>query len=716
MDSKRIYCSYGDYAVILDGETKRLSVAVNGKRILQDAKISFKRTDSDVPVGIDGYSVAESTHNYWNSYYGVSVRLVAEETKDEISVELRASCDGVSIQCSEPNDRTWCLTGQLFWGEDMEKDTFAMSDGEVQGSLRTAIGPAASTRDNMLYDRKQDAALCLESEAVRLSYNWEGASYQCKLSGRRFGFAVKKNVLAERYNITFSPINKDNTFPKPPAGWMTWYAVKFDAGEESVLRNVRFQEQYLKKFGADAIWVDWEWYHRDLSGSRDDGADTFHPDLKKYPHGMKYVSDEIKKSGFVPALWVGFTNEPAETEFLQKYPDSLLVKKKTWCGTYFYDFSHPAYLNEYLPKAMAQVAQWGYEAVKFDTIPIAIYYHEEFHGNMYDPSLSTKEAFRNVVKKTREVIGKDTYMMSCASADDPHFLWAADLFDGGRVGGDIFAWKDFLWEGVGKTLRYYPLHNVVLYADPDNVVLRDEFNTADQAQSRIAFVALAGLPMTFGDDFRVLQQERINLIQKCLPVLDIHPMDLQRIQLPEGTQEERETGHMKGDFPEKRLLVNLAVERPFESYNVVDVFNTSDSTAHVEISPEKDLNLEPGTFLVFDFMDQSFLGAVSDSIALELKPCESRILSFRRMLDRPQLLSTSRHISQGAAELRDMRWDDATRTLHICSELLAGEPYKIFVYAPDDYETTACTKLQENVYCLEYTPEKDGEHRFVIPF
>ena len=63
-----------------------------------------------------------------------------------------------------------------------------------------------------------------------------------------------------------------------------------------------------------------------------------------------------------------------------------------------------------------------------------------------------------------------------------------------------------------------------------------------------------------------------------------------------------------------------------------------------------------------------------------------------------------------------MRWDEVTRTLHICSDLIAGEPYKIFVYAPDGYETTACTKLQENVYCLECTPEKDGEHQFAIPF
>ena len=709
-----IHCSYGEYRVVYDTEAGTISVSVGKNSVLRDGKLSFKQKDT--VVGLDKYSVTKSARNYWNTYYGVTLQLTAENTGDQITVEFRVSHTGVQILFPNSKDCTWYLVGKLFWGDNMEQDTFAMSDGEVQNVLRTALGPAASTRDTMLYNRKKDEAFCLAGETVRLAYDWDNACYQCKLSGQQFGFSAMENVLAERYNIPFSPINKNSTFRKPPAGWMTWYAVKFDASEESVLRNVRFQEQYLKKYGADAIWVDWEWYHQDLSGQREDGVDTFHPDPKKYPNGMKYVSDEIKKSGFVPALWVGFTNEPAETAFLKEHPDALLIKKKSWCGTYFYDFSHPDYLNEYLPKAMAQVADWGYDAVKFDTLPIAIYMHEEFHENMYDPSLTTKEAFRNVVKKTREIIGENTYMMSCASADDPHFLWAADLFDGGRVGGDIFAWKDFLWEGVGKTLRYYPLHNVVLYADPDNVVLRDEFNTEEQALSRIAFVALAGLPMTFGDDFRVLQQKRVELIQKCLPVMDIHPMDLQRILLPEGTQEERETGHMKGEFPEKKLLINLAVERPFERYNVVDVFNTGDVPMYVELSVEKDLDLEVGSYLVFDYMRQSFLGTVSDTLSLELQPCESRILCFRKKLDRPQLLSTSRHISQGAVELREVQWEESTRTLHICSDLLAGEPYRIYVYVPDGYETNACEKLQENVWCLEFTAEKDGEHRFAISF
>ena len=40
----------------------------------------------------------------------------------------------------------------------------------------------------------------------------------------------------------------------------------------------------MKKYGADPVWVDWEWYHKDLTGVRDDGCDCFNPDKEKYPN------------------------------------------------------------------------------------------------------------------------------------------------------------------------------------------------------------------------------------------------------------------------------------------------------------------------------------------------------------------------------------------------------------------------------------------------
>ena len=262
--------------------------------------------------------------------------------------------------------------------------------------------------------------------------------------------------------------------------------------------------------------VDWEWYHKDMKGLRDDGADTFNPDKEKYPNGLKYVSDKIKEAGFIPALWLGFTNDVADNEYTKENPEIILVEQKQWCGRYFYDFSHPKYLNEFLPKALSNVFNWGYEAVKFDTIPNSLIYHDEYHMNMYDVTLTTKEAFRGVIKKLREVLGENMYMLSCAATRDQDLLWAADIFDAARVGDDIFKWDEFIENGINRVIKFYPMHNVVLYADPDNVILRDEFNTYNQAASRIYFVSLLGLPITFGDEFKALSDDRLDLIKKFI--------------------------------------------------------------------------------------------------------------------------------------------------------------------------------------------------------
>lgn len=417
---------------------------------------------------------------------------------------------------------------------------------------------------------------------------------------------------------------------------------------------------------------------------------------------MKFVSDKIKEAGFVPALWIGFTNDSSDNEFTKENPEIILKKKVTWCGNHFYDFSHPKYLNEFLPKALKQVFDWGYEAVKFDTLPAAIDYHEEYHMNMYDPTLTTKEAFRGAMKKTREILGNDMYMLSCAAVKDQDLLWVADIFDAGRVGNDIFEWKDFIKEGVRRTMKFYPMHNIVLYPDPDNVVIREEFNTYNQAASRIYFVSLLGLPMTFGDDFKVLPRERVELIQKCLPVMDIHPMDIN-----EAIADPQE------------LIINLCVELPFESYNVVNLFNIKDWEGKRKIYIDKDLHLDEGEYHIFDFTKEKYIGAVNDFFEIESGACESRIFSVRKKTDNPQLLSTSRHVSQGAAEIKSL--SQTEKEIKLSAELVGGDDYKIYLYVPDGFEIESCSGLkkertQDRVYCITFTAEQSRVYDFEIKF
>ena len=80
-----------------------------------------------------------------------------------------------------------------------------------------------------------------------------------------------------------------------------------------------------------------------------------------------------------------------------------------------------------------------------------------------------------------------------------------------------------------------------------------------------------------------------------------------------------------------------------------------------------DLGLDPEkVYAAFDFWSQRCLGRVSqvmDVPALDLGYCQ--VISLREVLDHPQYLASSRHVSMGAVGVSKQAWDGATLTLGI---------------------------------------------------
>ena len=344
--------------------------------------------------------------------------------------------------------------------------------------------------------------------------------------------------------------------------------------------------------------------------------------------------------------------------------------------------------------------KWGYEAVKYDAMPASLILHEKYHDKMYDPGLTTKEAYRNMIKKTREVLGEDCYMLACCGDNDADVLWVADLFDSSRIGGDIFKWDEFLEFGVKKVFRYYPLHNNVLYPDPDNVVMREEFNDIYQATSRMQFVSMLGLPVTFGDEFDTLDEARIDIIKKNLPVLDIHPMNI-----------------YNQSKLEKILKMVMAIEKEWESYSIINVFNTSSEKTTAEIDFNEDIGLDEGAYIVYDYTDDKLVKTTKNGFSAKLNKCQSKIFSIRKKLDVPQVISTSRHISQGACEIKNMVWSEKTKTLTIEADVIKDAPYTVVFYIPEGYNASELEKCADkNVYKKTIMPKATKTEKIEIKF
>ena len=55
------------------------------------------------------------------------------------------------------------------------------------------------------------------------------------------------------------------------------------------------------------------------------------------------------------------------------------------------------------------------------------------------------------------------------------------------------------------------------------------------------------------------------------------------------------------------------------------------------------------------------------------------MISLRKVLPHPQVISTDRHLLQGWVDLADVRWDAETKTLSGIAHVIGGDPFKIII-------------------------------------
>jgi hypothetical protein len=128
---------------------------------------------------------------------------------------------------------------------------------------------------------------------------------------------------------------------------------------------------------------------------------------------------------------------------------------------------------------------------------------------------------------------------------------------------------------------------------------------------------------------------------------------------------------------------------------------------------------------VYDYWNRAFLGAYTDGLELALRAHASRVLAVHRVQDVPQLISTSRHIAQGAMDVETISYDAAAQTLVGKSQVVGGEPYEVVVCAPEDLRvfgegnrtsTNEIEHLGGPAWRLTFYPGKTGAFDWTIAF
>ena len=593
-------------------------------------------------------------------------------------LEVRFLLESCGVRVSTFVRGFFHLDGVFHWGTEPRQATFSGRDAAVdEAVLHGVLGPVCSLRDDVLFDRERDRALLLQiPETFRMKFDFERELYAFHFEngldfGREFGIRVLTGYYEKKFSIPYAPVNRSTTFSTPPVGWMSWYAVQFRASEATILDNARkFAAAFGEYAGKFAIWVDWEWCHQGFDGLGIPGCDIFHPVQSAYPEGLAVVADELKKLGAVPALWIGATNDGQRNEEFLRHPEFVLADTPRWCGRYWIDPSCEGVVKEYIPRVFSEVTEWGFQALKWDCLPITLTVYDEHHDSFSDRSISSDEGLRAVIQAARATVGRDFYMLSCAGSTERDITVGIDFFDAARIGGDVFSWRDFSVEVVNRVFRYYPFHNVCIYTDADNLVLRETFNTPGQARARVSFYGLTGLPVTVGDAMDELDPERMEMLRRIMPIPVIRPGDFCRKQ---------SSGALK--------VVALSCLREFGEWLVAGFFNAENEPHTIDLSLSAELRLAAGRrYALFDFWRREFLGIAGDRIRLDVPAMDVRVLRITPLdEDVVTLIYSSRHITQGGVEIDALTFDAGSRIFAAATRCVAGETAEYALRLPERF-------------------------------
>ncbi|MCM3872098.1 MAG: alpha-galactosidase, partial [Pyrinomonadaceae bacterium] len=462
-----------------------------------------------------------------------------------------------------------------------------------------------------------------------------------------------KNYYRDTLKIKyFRPIDKSR-FALPPSGWCSWYFYYQEINEDEVKRNADWIAANLKDYGAVYVQLDdgWQGTGHGLGENRDWTTID-----KRFPSGMSRLARHIKSVGLKPGIWLaphGQSNEAIVKSnhgvFLLK-PDGTSASS-TWEGKYLVDPSTPE-SQQYLKNLFATLSGWGYEYFKIDGQPIVVREYRNKRASMKNSSDDPDELYRDTLESIRSAIGPNSYLLGCWVVP----LEGVGLMNGSRIGADVLPnWDGFKF-AMRATMEYYFLHNIAWYADPDVLVVRSPL-PLEQARAWATLQGLTGQAVLTSDRLMDLSAERVELLRRVYPAVDIVPMDLFKSE-------------------RNKRIWDLKVNHLGRSYDVVGIFNFDEARTKPTYVSWQDLGLpEDQPVHVYDFWNREYLGAWEGGVTVDLSPASSRVLTLLPQENHPQLISTSRHLTQGWVDLISQKYHQATNSYRGRSKVVRDDPY-----------------------------------------
>jgi hypothetical protein len=350
----------------------------------------------------------------------------------------------------------------------------------------------------------------------------------------------------------------------------------------------------------------------------------------------------------------------------------------------------------------------------------------------YDPFMSALETYHAAMLPWREAVDKIVPRMVIRSNMQPvdHSYGLVDIL---RVSEDAdqgyenqgaagLAGKEFtglFTETVLGSANRFFYNGRVFWNDGDGFHIYKynapdgQLFTAGQAKVDANFHAIAGSTLLLSEALNEpYPADRIELLKRISPpTMDVsYPVDL---------------------FVRRPAQVwNMPVERPFGNWIVLAVFNftkTSDQPFSTKLDAAKDLRLDPDKeYIIYEFWTKQLIGTFKGTfVTRPLKPYDCDIYSIVEKLNRPVLISTSRHIRQMAFDIKDITYDNKKKTLRGVSRTVAGDPYQLRFFVPEGFvvkkvkltnKLQAAFKTEGNLLTVDYNSPTGTDVEWTIYF
>jgi len=678
-----------------DAGSGRLTLAYRGGAILQ-ATVTAKDADGQaVPVTLDE----------------------RDETQDDKVGQVLA------LSPAEPKEGvTLTLTGKVdASGEAFPAETQSAAQNRFE-YVRNSVGLSRNLRNNAVYDRRWDWALAGPGDgATRIVPKTDSESqrtFELTSQGESIELTFRPRFYQKHHGYSYFEPWTYKVWEGSLTGYCTWWAYKHSFTQQTLDAMLAvFTEKKLPDFGYDYMQFDDTYQHG--NGSCPENWLNWN---QKFPGGWKYAIKVIRDAGMKPGIWVHRIHRPsdphvkdiaeANPDWFVRKADGSLVKPS---GFYMLNTTNEEAVENMIRKLYRGLKQQGWDYVKIDGTGdlLRAYQNPECAEFFKSHPTTPEQSLRKWDIVAREELGPDVYVLACHTVGNARDV--IGLVDGARLSNDGFQ---------PRTLAQYSfLEGVVWRNDADHCDILGTWLMDEDAMMpvfglkepvpvrtviRPAICAISGTVLMVSDKVEAYQDDRnIEGMKRSAPVLFTVP------------------GQLYSNGRRSMEWWLQEIDRPFDHWSVLSRIQWGEKRQtewkfDMKGLPQREIKFadlglhDDRDYLVFEFWSQKFLGLSSGSFTAPAMDENNGMQAFviREAREHPWIISTTRHISQGAVSLSDIKWDTGAKTLSGKSAVVAGDPYVLTVHVPPGFRLAEAVVEGEKV---EVVNQEDAAAIRVVP-